>query len=344
MFSRTHVPLAGLLVVAFALPALAQSPLPTTPRTAEQQVQALVQSGAHALEIGDGPQARAAYNELLAIGRKTSRVDLEWQAQHGLGRAALSAHDPLTAIDHLEHAVAAYERSRAAFPAESAPGDAAARRDGPYHTLVTALMMQSSSPGDQFVERAFGAATRARTARPDSARSRAELAAALGPGDVVIAYLVGESDAYAWAFDRNALIGYPLPPSTAIATAVERINAYLAQRDRAGVQRIAEDLMPALLGPVLDRVPALTRVMMVTDGALRQLAIGELPLGDGQSTLSQQLAVSIVDDRSLFDEIGRSPATPQAARPGARFFVAAIVAATLLVAGVAAFRRRSSIA
>ncbi len=94
---------------------------------------------------------------------------------------------------------------------------------------------------------------------------------------MVVAFLVGDRHAHAWAFDRDTLVGYPLPPPAEIATAVERINAYVAQQDRAGVQRIADDLMPALLGPVMDRLPTLTRVIFVMDGPLRQLSIGELP-------------------------------------------------------------------
>jgi hypothetical protein len=142
------------------------------------------------------------------------------------------------------------------------------------------------------------------------------------------------------------LIGYPLPPSAEIATAVERINAYAARNDRAGVERIADDLMPALLGPVLDRIPALTRVIFVMDGPLRQLPLGELPIGDRKPSLSQRLSVSTVDDGSLFEEIGRVPpkSQPQSARPMAMKVAGAIIIGILLVAGVAVRRRRSSIA
>jgi hypothetical protein len=347
MRNRRHVPLAAFLVSGFAITALAQDPSRTAPAPArQQQVQALIQSGANAVEVGDSTQARVVYDQLLEIGRQDRRLDLVWQAQHGLGRAALAAHDPLTAIDHLDQSVAAYEQLRATSPTASPRSGETPQRSGPYHTLATALMMQSSSPVDQFVERGFEAAARARANRPD-VRSRADLAAALGAGDVVIAFLVGDSHAYAWAFDRDTLIGYPLPPPAEIAAAVERANAYVAHADGAGVQRLAEDLMPALLGPVLDRIPAPTRVIFVMDGPLRQLSIGELPTGAGESNLSRRLAVSTVDDGALFDEIGRPPSKrqpPQSAWPMTTLLAGAIVAGILLVAGVAALRRRSSIA
>jgi hypothetical protein len=341
MLNRKHLPWAGFLVCGFAITVFAQSPSPERTRVDQQQAQALIQSGANSVVVGDSTQARGAYNRLLEIGRDNGRLDLVWQAQHGLGRAALAAHDPLTAIAHLEQSVAAYEQWRGSAAESKTPRDA-----DPYASLTTALMMQSSSPGDQLVERAFDAAARARTDQPEQVRSRADLAAALRPGDMVMTFLVGESHAYAWAFDRDTLIGYPLQPSAEIATAVERIDAYVAQNDRAGVARIADDLMPALLGPVLDRIPALTRVIFVMDGPLRRLSIGELPIGNGHSSLSQRLSVSTVDDGSLFEEIGRAPSTPQppSAWPMLMRVAGAIIIGILLVAGVAVLTRRSSIA
>jgi hypothetical protein len=163
---------------------------------------------------------------------------------------------------------------------------------------------------------------------------------------MVVAFLVGDNHAHAWALNRDALLGYPLPPPAEIATAVERINAYVAQKDRAGVERIADDLMPALLGPVIDRLPTLTRVIFVMDGPLKQLSIGDLPVADGASSLSQQLAVSIVDDGSLLEEIGRAPSSaPRTvmAWPTSFLAVSAIAVAILILGAVAARRRRSSV-
>jgi hypothetical protein len=163
---------------------------------------------------------------------------------------------------------------------------------------------------------------------------------------MVVTFLVGESHAYAWAFDRDTLIGYPLPPSAEIATAVERINAYAAQNDRAGVERIADDLMPALLGPVLDRIPALTRVIFVMDGPLRQLSIGELPLGDGNRAShsdcrSQPLTMARCSRKSA--EHRQSRSRSRLGRWPSKV-AGAIIIGILLVAGVAVLRRRSSIA
>lgn len=234
----------------------------------------------------------------------------------------MDAHDPAAAIAHFEH-----------------DGSKEARA-----WLAVALMMESRSASDRYVERAFDAAMQARTGQTGGLRSRAELAAALGPGEMVVTFLVTESHAYAWAFDHSTLIGYPLPPPSAIITAVERVDAYAAQNDRAGVQRVAEDLMPALLGPVVDRIPSLTRLIFVMDGPLRRLPIGELQVGDGASTLSEQLAVSTVEDHALFGEIERAPAKSPASRSSRRLAVGAIITAIALLAGVAALRRRSSVA
>jgi hypothetical protein len=242
--------------------------------------------------------------------------------QFQLGKAAMEAHDPASAIAHFEQV-------------ETKEGRA---------WLAVALMMESRSPSDRFVERAFDAAARARADQPERLRSRADLAAALRPGEMVVTFLVGETHAYAWAFDRETLIGYPLPSTAEIATAVERVNSYIAKKDLAGVRRIADDLMPALLGPVVDRLAGLSRVIFVVDGPLRQLPIGDLPIGAGASTLSQQLAVSTVDDGSLFDEIGRTSPQPAASTWPTATVAGAIVIGILLVAAAVALRRRSSVA
>jgi len=333
MRNRKYVPWAGILVFGFAITPLAQAPVPLRQQPVDQQVQSLMQLGADALAVDDAIQARAAFGQLLEIGRKNSRLDLVWPAQHGLGRAALAAHDPLLAIEHLEQSVAASEQSGDSSPT------------APYRSLTTALMMQSSSPSDQFVERAFDAAARARAGQAPL-RSRADLAAALGTGDMVVAVLVGDRHAHAWAFDRSTLVGYPLPPPAEIATAVERMTAYASQQDRAGVQRIGDDLVPALLGPVMDRLSTLTRVILVMDGPLRQLPIGELPLGAGASSGSHPPSVASADDGSLFDEIRRPPSQVPAAPSGrttTTLVVSAIAVALVIVAGVTAVRRRSSI-
>ena len=178
------------------------------------------------------------------------------------GRAALAAHDPAKAIAQFEQV---------------------ATREG-QEWLAVALMMESRSPSDQYVERAFEAAGRARIDQPQPARTRKDLAASLRPDDMVIALLVGETYAYAWAFDRNALVGDPLPPSADIATAAAGAHAYIEAKDQAGIQRIAEQLMPAILGPVEERLSKLKRVIFVTDGPLQggpitELARSEFPPG-----------------------------------------------------------------
>ena len=334
MRNRKHLRWAGILVFGFAITTLAQGPVPPTQKPVDQHVQSLMRSGGDALAAGDASQARTVFTQLLDVGRQNSRLDLVWQAQHGLGRAALAAHDPLLAIERLEQSAAAYEQS----------GDTSS--EAPYRSLTTALMMQSSSPSDQFVERAFDSAARARAGQQARLRPRADLAAALRTGDMIVAVLVGDRHAHAWAFDRSSFIGYPLPPPAEIVTAVERITAYASHDDRAGVQRIADDLMPALLGPVMDRLSTLQRVIMVMDGPLRQLSARDLPLTVRASSGSHLPSVVTTDDGSLFDEIGRSPsAAPPArwGRPVTVLVASAIAVALLILAGVAAVRRRSSI-
>lgn len=240
-----------------------------------------------------------------------------------LGRAAMEAHDPAAAIAHFEQV------------------DTQAGRAW----LAVALMMESRSPSDRYVERAFEAAARSRSEHPEQVRSHAEIAKAIRPGEMVITFLVVEGYAYAWALDHDTLVGYPLPPPAQLTPAIDQVKVYVAQKDQAGVQRVAEDFVPALLGPSLDRLPSLTRVIFVMDNSMRQLPIGELPVGDDQARMSEKLAVSIVTDNALLDELARTPPAPTARTAiWSRGMIAGFVVALLLIAGAVVLRRRSSVA
>ena len=236
-----------------------------------------------------------------------------------LGRDAMAAHDPAAAIRHFEQLATREARE----------------------WLAVALMTESGSPSDQYVERAFEAAMRARAEPSASTLSRAELVAALRPGDMVIAFLIGETS-WAWAFDRDAFIGYALPAPDLIATAASRARAYLDSGNREGVTRIAEDLMPALLGAASQRLPQLKRLIFVVDGPLRGLPLGALPAGEQQSPLQQQVAVSVVEYRALLDAIKAQqsrPAAPDSWLAHANGS-AAVAIAILLIAAAAVYVRR----
>jgi hypothetical protein len=233
-----------------------------------------------------------------------------------LGRAALAAHDPAKAIAQFELVTT---------------------REG-HEWLAVALMMESRSPSDQYVERAFESALRARIDRPGQARSRRELAASLRPGDVVIALLVSETYAYAWAFDRDAFVGYPLPSSADLAAETLGARTYIDQNDQAGVQRIAEHLMPALLGPVEERLSKLQRVIFVTDGPLQRVPITEL----ARSEFPPELALITSDYDSLSDTLTRAQSEPAAntRAPRSRLLAIGSIVAILIVAAVVVTRRR----
>ena len=238
-----------------------------------------------------------------------------------LGRAAMAAHDPTTAITHFEKA------------------DTIEAREW----LAVALMMESRSPSDQYVERAFEAALRARALQPAQVPARAELATAMRPGEFVIAFLIGEVYAYAWAFDRDAFVGYQLPAPAELATGVARARAYIDSGDRAGVLRIAEELMPALLGPARERLPKLKRLIFVLDGTLRDLPVGELPPGEGQSPLQQQLAISLTEPGALLEAIRADPSPPPATAPSWQrrsIVIGGILVAILAIAAIAGWWRR----
>ncbi|HEX8029328.1 MAG TPA: CHAT domain-containing protein, partial [Vicinamibacterales bacterium] len=237
------------------------------------------------------------------------------------GRDALAAHDPTSAVAHL---TLVDTREAAEW-------------------LSVALMMESRSASDQFVERAFAAAGRARAAQPGQIRPRADVVAALQPGDMVLVFLVGEAYTYAWAFDRDGFVGYQLPPPTEIASAVDRARAYSDQGDREGLQRIAEDLMPALLGPVADRLPQLKRLIVVLDGPLQKFPIGALPAGDSGLPLEERIEVSIAEFGSLVDTAARQQTGPivrDAAISPYAWLIGGTLLAVLAIGGIGVFRRR----
>ena len=155
---------------------------------------------------------------------------------------------------------------------------------------------------------------------------------------MVIALLVGETYAYAWAFDRNALVGYPLPPSADIATAAAGAPAYIEAKDQAGIQRIAEQLMPAILGPVEERLSKLKRVIFVTDGPLQGGPITEL----ARSEFPPGIEVITADYGTLSDTLVRTQSEPDGSARASELRLLAVssILAILLIAGIIVMRRR----
>jgi len=127
-----------------------------------EQVQTWTQIGISYNLLGDAAHARRAYHEVLALAAARGSKEDEWRGQFGLGRAALVAHDPATAVTHLQNAVDVIEQLRATVPAEEMRAAYLSRRVEAHEWLATALMMQSTSPTDTYVERAFNISERAR--------------------------------------------------------------------------------------------------------------------------------------------------------------------------------------
>lgn len=229
-----------------------------------------------------------------------------------LGRAAID-RDPAAAIAHFEKV-------------DTPEGHA---------WLAVALMMESRAASDGHVERAFEAAARSRVTDPSQFHTRKQIASALKPGDLVIAYFVGETAAYAWAFDRDAFVGYQLPPPSELAVSVDRARGYVEQHDEDGQKRIADDLLPQLLGPAMDSLDKLDRVIVVMDGPLQRLPPQFLDAHGARAV------VVPTDYASIMDTIAR-PVPPRARRgPGLVGYIIAI-AAILAAWGASRRARRRS--
>jgi len=291
-----------------------------------EQVQTLTQLGIAYVMLGDAASATHAYNQVLELARRRSSLEDEWKAQLGLGRAALVAHDPETAINRLEHAVTVIERLRSTVPAEELRAAYLSRRVEAHEWLVAALMMQSASPSDAYVERAFNVAERARVralsdllaegrakrraghpAPAPTVRTRDAIAANLSHGEVLLEYLVGEEHAYGWALSRDGLVGFELPSPAELDATVRQALTYIDADDRDGLHRLAEDFTPALLGPVSSKLGSTRRIIFVPDGPLQRLPFAALPLPEGGSAyLAQRVTISTVGSGSLLQMLNRS--------------------------------------
>lgn len=293
-----------------------------------EQFQTRTQMAMAYLALGDVAAARSTYTQILEIGRKRGSPEDEWKGQLGLGRAALAAHDPAAAIPHLQQAAAIVEQLRTTVPAQELRAAYLSRRVEAHEWLVAALMMQSGSASDRYVEEAFNVAERARVraladllaegharrrsgtpAAPPQARTRTAIAAELGPRELLLEYLVGEQRGYGWALTRDNFVGFPLPEPAALAESVQRVLDYIDHNDGEGLHRVGPDLASALLGPVSDHLDQFDRIIVVADGPLQRLPFAALPMpGDSGLYLAHRAAISTVGSGSLLTLLQRDEA------------------------------------
>jgi tetratricopeptide (TPR) repeat protein len=286
---------------------------------AYEQLQTLMQIGLAHLMLSDGDAAERIYTQGLVAGRARGSLEDEWRAQFGLGRAALVKRDPEGAIIHFDAAASLLEQSRANEQGQELRAAYSPRRVEPHEWLVSSLMLLARGPSDPFTERAFEVAERARVrtladltvearARPQPeqpapplprARPRAEIAARLGPGDAMLEYLVGERDAFGWLLTRTELIGFRLPPPQSLDASVRSALDLIARDDRHAWRQLGEELTATLLGPALDRLHNIRRLIIVADGPLQRLPFAALPVPGEHAYLAQKLTTATTSSGSL---------------------------------------------
>ncbi len=203
--------------------------------------------------------------------------------------------------------------------------------------LSAALMMEARSPSDAFVERAFAVATRSRS---QAGVLHKDIAATLRPGDLVVATIVGERHAFAWAFDRDRLVGFPLPAPADVRAAAERALTYAQRDDTDGLARISDDFLPSLLGPAYERVPSLKRLIVIVDGPLQSLPLGRLPIAPSQRPLEQTVETITIGYEGLSAAIQRPPTGPVRAS-SAKWALGGALVILLVIAGAAWITRRA---
>ncbi|MEM6457650.1 MAG: CHAT domain-containing protein, partial [Acidobacteriota bacterium] len=139
--------------------------------------------------------------------------------------------------------------------------------------------------------------------------------AALGDGELLLAYLVGARGGTLFAVTRDALTLYPLPAADVLRTQVDGLVDSLRRprRLRRARDLLAARLAETLLAPVAAQLAASTRVVIAPDGPLHALPFAALP-GTDDAPLGASRALAHVPSASAL--VGLRAARAPTARGG----------------------------
>lgn len=132
----------------------------------------------------------------------------------------------------------------------------------------------------------------------------------LRDGDtMLLEYALGDERSYLWAVTANSLHYYELPPRKIIEDAARELYTLLTARsdvknDRSKIEAAdnaypekAAKLSQMLLGPVAEQLGS-KRLVVVTEGVLRHIPIGALPVPVAQKTASQATSTTYLIERN----------------------------------------------
>lgn len=129
----------------------------------------------------------------------------------------------------------------------------------------------------------------------------------LDPSEALVAFLVGETSSWGWAFRGGRMRAFRLPPRAALEAQVREIRRAVSSGDVEALNGAGRAPAAALLEPAADLLAGASRVIFVPDGPLHRLPFPALPAGDGW--LIERHAVSVVPSVTVLAELRRRTST-----------------------------------
>lgn len=266
-------------------------------------------SAAIALGTGDRAAAARLYSEVLSHrGDETVR----WQAHVGLARLAAARGDAESARSHYEAAIGLVDASRDGLTNPDLRLSYFNRLIDFYRRYVDFLLARGQAAEALAVAESSRAKVLAeRTGYPAGRRpppsSYQRLAGAAHA--VILSYWLAPERSVIFVTAKDRIEALPLDADR-IATLVDTYSrVVLSQSPLAAEDESGRELTKLLLGPVLDRIPAGSRVIITPDGPLNNLNFETLPIGGNQFFL-ERAEVTVAPSLALL-----APGVP---RPAAR--------------------------
>jgi CHAT domain-containing protein/tetratricopeptide (TPR) repeat protein len=235
-----------------------------------------------------GGDVRAAKARLVGVIEESDRQSAEessWAARWILGTILLDEKRQREAIPHLEKAVAILEREREHLDPLAEGMRFLRERAEPYVALAAALASEhEEGRTDRVLEVTRRAKARsldraASSASRTAARDARSIRTALGPGEILVDYLLGRERGVLVALTRDGERVVQMRGWDGIAADVRALRTSYSMPSEGTPERRAREqrLGSALLAPVADLLTGARRLYVVPDGELSLLPFGALP-------------------------------------------------------------------
>ena len=131
--------------------------------------------------------------------------------------------------------------------------------------------------------------------------------------EALIEYATSERTGFGWVVLRSGTTMFRIPARPALESAVRLLEAVAGADDRDAVRDAGRRLGDLLLGPVLERLRGVRRLVFVPDGPLHRLPFAAIRLQNGR-WLIEDFAVAIAPSATVLGEL-RGRALPPEAKP-----------------------------